>query len=125
MSSLRFDLEDRIFNKMKKGNEAQNTRRLLWIGKFAFPKVNTKTTKLIYVPPGQWVNRFPVIEPIEWNYRPTSFTDLKIDEVELKRWAGMFKRWIIQVTFAYYEKGDTLVIMDKSFQYERRFYESR
>jgi hypothetical protein len=72
-----------------------DTRHLLWIGKFAFPQVNTKQTKLMKVSINTYVVRLH-----------------GGDIVELRRW--MYKshrRWIV-AALGYHEATDTLFIQE-------------
>ena len=92
---------------------------MLWLGKFAFPKVNTKTTKVYMVPPHTYMYNFPVmdVEPIKWTPDPLPTASFQIDRVELNKWAYKGKLRTAIIRFAYYERLDILVVVNRSFEY--------
>jgi hypothetical protein len=106
----------------KQERKRQDERRMSWMGKFAFPAVNTRKTKIMYVDRPEW--NFPVPEPItmtEFESTGAYTTFPKIDTVELKKWAYKGKRRICVIRLAYYEKRDILLVHDGSFVCEKRF----
>jgi hypothetical protein len=78
-------------------------RRELWLGKFAFPKVNTKKTSLIYTDKWEFYIR---------NSRG------EIEQVQLQRWGYKSKRRQLEVTFGYHEESDTLIVKQTSIREE-------
>lgn len=103
----------------------RNDRRIMWLGKFAFPKINTKTTRLILTAPRLFTVRIPVLKPIEWKPNPSPIVPIEISEVQLKRWTYRSKprrglQKIFQITFGYCESQDILFVMDGSFERQER-----
>lgn len=110
-------LEFRLAERKRK-----DERRMLWMGKFAFPDVNTLSTKIMYVPDGAYEWNFPVTEEIsitEWKEVPEYLTSMpKIDKVTLKKWGYKGKRRRCALAFAYYKPHDVLVVRESSFLHE-------
>lgn len=77
----------------------KDTRRKLWIGKFAFPEVNTKTTKLMAAQKQVHYFRFPE------------------GEVELRKFCYKSKRHAFSVRIGYNKQYDVLVVVEGSLQY--------
>jgi hypothetical protein len=108
--------------------ENQIKRRMLWLGKFAFPKVNTKRTKLLFVPPEHYRHYIPVVEPlsIDWFSRDElerleeTTSPLKTEVVDLNEWGYNGTRWRAIIRFGYYEKDDVLIVCKESFVYQQR-----
>ena len=109
--------------RLRQEYNKKEERRMLWLGKFAFPKINTRKTKVLFVPPGYHRWYIPVIETITVDdYMIGSTPDQvrhKRDEVELKAWGYNGKRWRAIARFGYYEKDDILIISKEFFRYQK------
>jgi hypothetical protein len=98
--------------------EKHTKRRMLWLGKLAFPKVNTKKTKLLFVPPGYHRHYIPVIDPL--SISGYSHQKHIHDAVDLNKWSYDGKRWRAIIRFGYYEKDDVLIVCKETFIYQQR-----
>jgi hypothetical protein len=104
-------------------NDKKKKRRMLWLGKFAFPKVNTKKTKLLFVPPGYHRHYIPVMEPLrigDFRADNPSYDAPNRDVVDLNKWGYNGKRLRAVIRFGYYEKDDVLIVCPESFVYQQR-----
>jgi hypothetical protein len=100
----------------------KNTRRMLWLGKFAFPKVNTKITKLLFAPPDYRRYYMPILYPLmirDFNETAT-YSEPKRTEIELNKWAYNGKRRRAIIRFGYYEEDDVLLVSKEAFVYQER-----
>jgi len=105
-------------DRVKKRNDTRNQRRILWLGKFAFPEVNTKATKIIMVPSGTYDYYFPVIEPLDFEISPPSETsNIKTERIELGKYVYNGKKWYSVIRFGY----SRFIVVDDSFIYKRHF----
>jgi hypothetical protein len=80
--------------------DGKNMRRILWMGKLAFPKIDTRRTRVVFVP------------------YPTAVVaaDDGKDRIELKRWGYKSRRHAVTIVFMYYEDKDVLIVKDSSFR---------
>lgn len=100
--------------------DGKKKRRMLWLGKFAFPQVNTKKTKILFVPPDYRRYYLPIMEPLTAReYRTDTHTEPKRAEIELNKWGYIGKHWLAVVRFGYYEKDDILIVCPDTFKYQR------
>jgi hypothetical protein len=108
--------------RLREEYDRKEKRRMLWLGKFAFPKVDTKKTKLLFVPPDYNRYYIPIIEPLSIiDYSPTAFyNEPKRAEIDLSEWGYDGKRWRAIIRFGYYEKDDVLIVCKETFVYQQR-----
>jgi hypothetical protein len=87
-------------------------RRALWLGKFAFPQINTKRTEIRVVSSAFHKIVFPVLELLDMTERnpPLDVANFKKDIVELKTWVYNGKHRKVQIRFGYYERLDVLFV---------------
>jgi hypothetical protein len=112
--------------RLREEYSKKEARRMLWLGKFAFPKVDTKKTKLLFVPSDYHRYYIPVVEPVSWEWGaiPHPFAEVKKDVIDLNKWAYDGKRWRAIIRFGYYEKDDVLIVCKEAFIYQQRHVES-
>jgi hypothetical protein len=103
----------------------KNQRRMLWLGKFAFPKVNTKTTKIMIVSPCPQYN-FPIIEPPTWfsigESEPDTIPEVvtvRTETITVSKWGYKGKRHDALIRMGYSETRDVLIVARDSFIYGR------
>src|SRR3989304_5422894 len=111
--------------RLRQEYDRNRERRILWLGKFAFPKVDTKKTKLLYVPADYHRYYLPIMEPLSSVYdfrnNPPEYSELKRTEIELKKWGYEGKRWRAIIRFGYYERDDILIVSKETFVYQKRY----
>jgi hypothetical protein len=99
-------------------------RRMLWLGKFAFPKINTKKTKILFIPHDYRRYYIPVIEPLSFDvihgtYSPFA-PEPKHEVIDLNKWGYNGKHWRAIIRFGYYEKDDILLVCENSLIYQQK-----
>ena len=99
-------------------------RRILWIGKFAFPKVNTKKTRLLFLPPDYHRYYIPVVEPLSFDVSFSAADEIpkrpRREAVDLNKWGYKGRRWRAIIRFGYYEPDDVLIVNKESFVYQQK-----
>lgn len=112
--------------RLRQERDRKEKRRMLWLGKFAFPKVDTKKTQLLFVPSDYHKYYIPIVEPLmvgDFRSKAIAYREPKRAEINLDKWGYNGKRWRAVVRFGYYEKDDVLIVSKESFVYQkaRRF----
>lgn len=105
----------------------KSQRRMLWMGKFAFHKINTKKTRVMMVPDFTNYIETPVMDGAQENWYKivtdkTKESELSIPEtrkyrVTLEKFIYNGKRWKSVIVCGYNEEKDTLVVKSGSFSY--------
>jgi hypothetical protein len=101
-------LRERTRQDQELTEKLKQNRRIMWLGKFAFPKVNTWKTRLLFIPKHSHTFRLP----------PDLSRSVKTEIIELRKWVYSSKRWRAVVWLAYSESQDTLIVRQEPFIYD-------
>ena len=108
-------------NRRLQEEKVKQKKRIMWMGKFAFPKVNTKTTKLMFIPDGMHEYYFAVPPSLGFGSYISTSAPLERDTVTLGKWDYKGKRYNAMIACAYYEKRDVLLVRESAFVYEKKY----
>jgi hypothetical protein len=99
-------------NKRAQEERIKRNRRILWLGKMAFPQMNTKKTRLMFVPNLAYMYQMPP------TYSHPS--EPRRETVTLEKWVCVGNHWQAKIWFTYSESRDTLIVKEESFVYQRK-----